>query len=276
MKWKQFFTPVSSVNWKEAKEIIDANPDEVTLLDVRQPAEYEEAHLPGALLIPMGDLDDRLDELDRDKPVVVYCAIGGRSRVAAQLMSGKGFTNLYNMSGGIHGWESEIAIGPQDSGMELFDGVTNVEEALVVGFGLEEGLREYYLSVIPKVENDEAKKLLSMLADIEVVHQKQLLEIYRDVTGKSTTLEEFSAKVVEPAMEGGLSTDEYISMFYPDLNEVVDILGLAMSIEAQALDLYYRAAEKAEDEKVKAALKQIEREERTHIEKLAEYIEKLA
>lgn len=72
MKWKQFFTPVSSVNWKEAKDIVDASPDEVTLLDVRQPSEYEEAHLPGAVLMPMGELDDRLDELDKDKPVVIY------------------------------------------------------------------------------------------------------------------------------------------------------------------------------------------------------------
>lgn len=73
MKWKQFFTPVSSVSWEEAKKMIDeANPDDVILLDVRQPAEYEAAHIPGSTLIPLGELDDRLDELDPEKPIVVY------------------------------------------------------------------------------------------------------------------------------------------------------------------------------------------------------------
>lgn len=73
MKWKQFFTPVSSVSWQEAKNIIDdGNGDDVVILDVRQPGEYEAAHLPGAKLIPMGELDKRLDELDPDKPTVVY------------------------------------------------------------------------------------------------------------------------------------------------------------------------------------------------------------
>lgn len=73
MKWKQFFTPVSSVGWQEAKKIIDGGKgDDVVLLDVRQPGEYEVAHLPGAKLIPIGELDKRLDELDPDKPTVVY------------------------------------------------------------------------------------------------------------------------------------------------------------------------------------------------------------
>ena len=73
MKWKQFFTPVSSVSWQEAKNIIDdGNGDDVVILDVRQPGEYEAAHLPGAKLIPLGELDKRLDELDPDKPTVVY------------------------------------------------------------------------------------------------------------------------------------------------------------------------------------------------------------
>lgn len=275
MKWKQFFTPVKSIDWQEAQKMIDNDPD-VLLLDVRQPKEYKTAHVPGSTLIPMGELDDRLSEIEPDKPTLIYCASGGRSRVVAQMLSGKGYENLYNVSGGIHAWGKETAIGTQDSGMYLFDDVTDVESAIVIGFGLEEGLREFYLKMVEKTDNEEAKKLFTMLADIEILHQQQLLKIYKDVTGKSSTMEEFSAKVSEPAMEGGLSTDEYISRFYPDLNKVTDILDLAMSIEAQALDLYFRAAEKASDEKVKGALKQIEKEERTHIEKLAEYMDKVA
>jgi len=73
MQWKQFFTPVSSINWQEAHELAQQfPPGEVTLLDVRQPKEYEGGHMPGAKLIPLGDLEGRLDELDREKPIVIY------------------------------------------------------------------------------------------------------------------------------------------------------------------------------------------------------------
>ena len=73
MKWKQFLTPVASVNGREARELSKTSGrDAVTYLDVRQPKEYEQEHLPGAKLIPLGELDQRLSELDPEKPTVIY------------------------------------------------------------------------------------------------------------------------------------------------------------------------------------------------------------
>ncbi len=73
MKWKQFFTPISSINWEEAHRLIDhTSEQDVVLLDVRQPKEYTKGHLPGAKLIPLGDLENRLDELEKDQPIVIY------------------------------------------------------------------------------------------------------------------------------------------------------------------------------------------------------------
>jgi rhodanese-related sulfurtransferase len=73
MKWMQFFTPVSSINWEEAQELVQHYPiGDVTFLDVRQPKEYERSHLPGAKLIPLGELEGRLNELDRENPIIIY------------------------------------------------------------------------------------------------------------------------------------------------------------------------------------------------------------
>lgn len=73
MKWLQFFTPAASINWEEAGRLMAENPQgDVVFLDVRQPQEYAAGHLPGAKLIPLGDLDGRLGELAQDKPIVVY------------------------------------------------------------------------------------------------------------------------------------------------------------------------------------------------------------
>jgi rhodanese-related sulfurtransferase len=73
MNWKQFLTPVKSINTIQAKTYLDNKPvDEVTILDVRQPAEYAAGHIPGAILVPLPELTDCLERIDRTKPVVVY------------------------------------------------------------------------------------------------------------------------------------------------------------------------------------------------------------
>jgi rhodanese-related sulfurtransferase len=73
MKWMQFFTPISSITWQEAHQLVDKTPDrDVLFLDVRQQKEYERGHIPGAKLLPLGDLGSRMDELDKDKTIVLY------------------------------------------------------------------------------------------------------------------------------------------------------------------------------------------------------------
>jgi sulfur-carrier protein adenylyltransferase/sulfurtransferase len=73
MKWMQFFTPAKSIDFKETQELISKHPGEdITILDVRQHSEYETNHIPGAVLIPLPELSDRLGELNPQKPVFVY------------------------------------------------------------------------------------------------------------------------------------------------------------------------------------------------------------
>ena len=73
MRWKQFFTPVKSVPPSQAQQIMkDNEPDDYNLIDVRQPSEYERSHIPGSKLIPMAELDQRIDDLDPTKPTLVY------------------------------------------------------------------------------------------------------------------------------------------------------------------------------------------------------------
>jgi rhodanese-related sulfurtransferase len=73
MRWKQFFTPVKSLNAQESRELMDGlDSSEFNLIDVRQPGEYQAGHIPGARLIPMAELDQRIAELDRNKPTLVY------------------------------------------------------------------------------------------------------------------------------------------------------------------------------------------------------------
>ena len=73
MNFASLFFRVNTLEADQAGEWMSARrSDEYVLLDVRQPEEYEAGHLPGARLIPLGELEGRLDELPRDRPVVVY------------------------------------------------------------------------------------------------------------------------------------------------------------------------------------------------------------
>jgi rhodanese-related sulfurtransferase len=73
MHWKQFFTPVKSMDAEGAKAFMKAHKEgSYTLLDVRQPSEYEKERIPGARLVPLPELPNRLRELDPEKPVIAY------------------------------------------------------------------------------------------------------------------------------------------------------------------------------------------------------------
>ena len=68
-----YFKAVSSMTAEEVRKFLkNKNPDEYNLIDVRQPKEYERGHLPGARLIPVGELRDRIQELGTDKPTITY------------------------------------------------------------------------------------------------------------------------------------------------------------------------------------------------------------
>jgi rhodanese-related sulfurtransferase len=75
----------------------------VTLIDVRNPDEYEAGHVPGARLIPLHEVGERVDEVPADGPVYVICAMGGRSRKACEILMPQG-RDVTNVAGGTKGW----------------------------------------------------------------------------------------------------------------------------------------------------------------------------
>lgn len=199
--------------------------------------------------------------------------MGGRSRVAAQMLNERGFKVVYNLAGGIKAWEGNIAVGDVDLGLELFSGRESPEETLIVAYGMEQGLRDFYLTTIPDLDNPEVKKLFSQLADIEILHQDRIFELYLKTTDETVSRKDFEGRIVVTAMEGGLTTEEYINRLQPNLEDVHEAVAIAMSIEAQALDLYQRAAQRSSREQSRAVLTQIASEEQVHLNKLGELMD---
>lgn len=84
------------------EEYASRQPDGLTV-DVREQSEYAEAHVPGAVLVPMSQLTSRLDELDRTRTLHVVCASGGRSKAMTDVLVSAGF-DAVSVTGGTQGW----------------------------------------------------------------------------------------------------------------------------------------------------------------------------
>ena len=102
------------------EDFATARDGAAAVLDVREPAEYDAAHVPGAVLIPLGQLPDRLEEIPTDRPVHVICASGNRSLQATDLLRSRGI-EAYSVAGGTSAW--------QRSGREIETGTRSTESA---------------------------------------------------------------------------------------------------------------------------------------------------
>jgi adenylyltransferase/sulfurtransferase len=100
-------TNVPTISVRELKQKLDAR-ESFQLVDVREPFEHEIANIDSAQLIPLGELADRLSELDRNRLTIVHCHSGMRSAQAVRLMREAGFAKVFNLEGGIAKWSDEI------------------------------------------------------------------------------------------------------------------------------------------------------------------------
>jgi len=271
---KKFFKKVLSLNAGQARLFMDEREEGMyTILDVRQPAEYEKEHIPGAKLVPLPDLNNSLDELDPEKPTIVHCAIGGRSRVAVQLLSGFGFKEVYNLEGGIKAWQGNKATGPVELNLDLIRGDETPSEIIKLAYGMEQGLQRFYKTMHSRTKDDELADFLWKMVDVEQIHKKTLFDLLAIVDSPEQDLESFETEVDSDIMEGGFDMTAFMEKNEPFLHTFSDVIDVAMMLETQALDLYLRFAEKSTMTPAKDVLFKIGKEERNHLASLGRLLE---
>ena len=91
------------INVEEAQKLIQSQ--EVTIVDVRDPAAYQAAHIEGAVAVDDQNIDDFLAKTPKDKPLICYCYHGFSSQNAAQFFSENGFADVYSVEGGFEEWK---------------------------------------------------------------------------------------------------------------------------------------------------------------------------
>ena len=93
----------TDISVQEANELIEDKPD-LVILDVRTVSEFEDGHIENAVNIPVDELENRLNELDKEYELLVYCRTGNRSRTSVQILNEAGYTKVYHMNKGISVW----------------------------------------------------------------------------------------------------------------------------------------------------------------------------
>ena len=160
-------------------------------------------------------------------------------------------------------------------GMVHLKGDETPTDIIIIAYGMEQGLEEFYSTMVDMVDDQEVVGLLTKLAVIEENHKQRLFNLYLtfepDVADKAA----FEAGVVSDIMEGGFTTKEFLEQNRPAIQTVEGVLNVSMMLEAQALDLYLRYSQKIKDENAKTVLYEIAEEEKAHLASLGRLMEKL-
>jgi len=264
MKWTNLFSTTEEISVANAKEFIETTPQtSFQLVDIRQPKEYQEQHIPGAILIPLKELKERAGQLSKDLPTIVYCRSGVRSKAGCQILKENNFNQLQNLTGGILQWNGATAFGGEEFGLDFFI-QNSYSNGLEMTYHLENGLQQFYSLLSDNSDIAEIKNLLTQMAQMEDGHMAALISQANaaDLT-IDTSLPEASI------LEGGLSASQLKAAFGDNLTTKEAVIQLAMMFEAQAWDLYSRLAQKSETPADKAFYLKMAKEEQKHLDKLS-------
>jgi len=263
-----YFKPVSSWTPEQVKDFIrERDDDAYTLLDVRQPKEYEKGHLPGAVLIPVGELDERVSELDPAKPTIVYCASGVRSRAAASILVKAGFGEVYCMAGGLNAWSGAVAEGSPEAGISWFSVAHSVEELAALAWVLEDGSELFYREMTEVIADPEAASIFAQLSKAEERHKSTVSGLF--------PLADFRALLngypKEKLMEGGMRVGEAFS--WADGRTVGEVLDLCIALETSSYDRYQTLQRRVTLPQSVELFRTLAAEEKRHLRMLAGLLE---
>jgi rhodanese-related sulfurtransferase/rubrerythrin len=283
MKLNCSIDEIKRLTSQEAKKILDSDAlGAFQLLDVRQPREYEAGHIPGAKLIPLGELEYRYGELDKDRGIISYCRSGHRSMAASIHLCGLGFENVYNLNGGIRKWDYEVVKGTTED--KLISGGEETFDVLIVALMFERGALDFYTRAQRLVKDEKAAQVFKRLVAMEDTHLQRLYMRYSQLlwemksllgaADELPSLDQLKAELSTIYMEGGIRiNEELVKIGDPEFMDDLEALEIGLEKEYAAYDFYKRVADTVDDHKTRNLLHELAGEEKGHINLLLREIE---
>ncbi|MBZ2171966.1 rhodanese-like domain-containing protein [Nitratidesulfovibrio sp. SRB-5] len=266
--------PIESVSPQALRDFMAARPEgSYVLVDVRQPEEYRQEHIPGARLVPVGELARLLATLDPAQDHVFYCRSGGRSAAAAVMaaesgrfaapslgMGGTGATaggRILNLTGGMNAWSAgpgqAVANSPR---IQVFAGVRSMVELLRRALDMEKAAHLLYTRVRAAGPKPAVCALMDRLIGVELAHAKVVYhhlaqrwdaDAHADATrGPLPPFDALFEALEGRVLEGGMAVAD-LEPWLRDAasGDCLDIAELALEVEMNAYDLYRTLADEA-------------------------------
>lgn len=247
-------------------QLLDSQEESPPLLiDVRQPQEFAQGHIPGALLIPLGQLELPHPALtDTARPIVVYCRSGKRSMVGAKILCARGFGHIMSLQDGILGWPYAMLAGAPKEVLDPGE-AKSVQEILLHAMGRELRAQNFYRQWLSQTDEEVLKITLQELASREEEHMAAIYERYlawcRENVVTPLTGSEFREKASISQDEHGYSTEQ--TSVPPSFSQE-DLLELAVEKELEAYNFYKTSAEMINSVELRELLFTLSFEERVH------------
>lgn len=254
------------INTEELRLFIkNHNENNYLIVDVRQPEEYEEGHIPGARLLPLPELVKSLDTLPTEKELVFYCRSGARSMAALTMVEEESpQAETYNLEGGMLAWEGAVVEKPPQ--IRLFDAKASVEQMLMTAMDLEKGAMRFYTMADERWGGQVWSEVFVRLAEAEIGHAMMIYQLLqRERKGKEDFDTVFSG-LFGDVLEGGMSLAEALDRAASAKSRLcVHLIELALNIEYAAFDLYRSMADRAADSEARGAFMKIAQAEKSHM-----------
>jgi rhodanese-related sulfurtransferase/rubrerythrin len=246
--------------------------EDFSLVDVRQPDEYEAGHIPGARLLPLSEFERRLFELTDERDLVFYCHSGKRSAMASMLASEAELTpkHIYSLRGGFAGWEGDELTGYP--AVAVFEGLESDSDFLRAAMDLEKGAELFYERLTQIFNTGPIASALADLAKVEIAHARLLYQHLKRIEPELPPFQTLYDGFPGEILEGGQRLEDALARIVnDDRNPCITALETAIDIEHAAYDLYKIMAEGAEGP-TRRALLDIAQAEKAHMRKLAELL----
>ncbi len=245
---------------KEKKE------DSYVLIDVREPEEYEEEHIPGSVLIPLREIETSVLELDPNKDFIFYCLSGKRSMVAAKLVLESGFIlgKIFVLKGGILYWQGKaLADYPK---LEIIDISKDPVSLLKRAIELEKGTERFYKIFEERFKNKKLSSIAHLLSTFEKSHAKMIYSLLKKMYPDIESFDDLYNSLKGKIIEGGLSVDNVVDkVLKMEGNKCVNLCEMALEIEFMAYDLYKNIAVRESDPELIKIMFFLSEQEKLHV-----------
>jgi rubrerythrin/rhodanese-related sulfurtransferase len=272
--------PIQDVAGEELRQYMASHKeDQYVLVDVRQPEEYQAGHIPGAKLVPLPQLEGRMQEIAEleGKDLFFYCRSGKRSMRAASLVAtGLGLPRVHNLVGGIMAWKNQVL--PDFPRLEALDFSGTAPELLRQALGMEKGAQRLYDALLPHFEGTKVHPVIEELARAEVGHGRIVYSALSALPGESPEpFEKLFEELPGELLESGQSFSEAVSRAR-QIGELgsLALLEMALEMEFDAYDLYKTLAGQVESGDIEQALLDLAQQEKRHAAALARKLGKMA